>query len=157
MSAGEQTPRAHCPDCGAFLDAGQSCADFFHQMLFWENEDPSRGAVHHLMVLCYYLQHPRLYSIEGLIHGRHLLADFVERGLSPSQARQQNSARVDSGRREWAVTARPGNEGAYERPIAWTMTAADIVAGGAEGYVENIQAWAVATHAAIRRLSIDKQ
>ena len=125
-------------------------------MLFWENEEPSRGAVHHLMVLCYYLQHPRLYSTEGLAHGRHLLADFVERGLSPSDARQRNSARVDSGRREWAVTARPGNQGAYERPVAWTMTAADVVSGGADGYVENVQAWAVATHAAIRRLSIDK-
>lgn len=157
MTADKKTHHQICPECGALLDAGQSCADFFHQMLFWENEDAGRGAVHHLMVLCYHLQHPSLYSREGLAHGRQLLADFVEFGLSPSEARKRNSARVDSGRRNWAITARPGNQGAYVRPVAWAMTAVDVIAGGAEGYLENVVAWANSTHAAIHRLSIDKQ
>lgn len=118
-------------------------------MLFWENEDPARGEVHHLMVLCYHLQHPSLYSAEGLAVGRQLLTDFVERGLSPEEVRRDNRERVDSGKRGWSITARPGNHGAYERSIVWTMTAGDVVAGGAEAYCENVRAWALAVHDAL--------
>ncbi len=55
-----------CPDCGALLQPGESCRAYFDQMLYWETEEPSRWAVHHLMVLCYHLQHPHLYSPETL-------------------------------------------------------------------------------------------
>ena len=52
-----------CPECGAAWKAEESCETYFHQMLFWEAEHPAYGAeVHHLLVLCYYLQHPSLYS-----------------------------------------------------------------------------------------------
>ena len=132
----------HCPECGAPWPDDQTCRDYFHQLLFWENEDPARGEVHHLMVLCYHLQHPSLYSAEGLTHARGLLVDFVERGLSPAEVRANNREHVASGRRDWSVTARPGNHGAYERPVVWTMTIADVVAGGAERYFESVQAWA---------------
>ncbi len=125
-------------------------------MLFWESEDPTRGEVHHLMVLCYHLQHPSLYSAEGLATARGLLADFIEHGLSPEEARKKNSGRVASGARDWSITARPGNQGAYDRPIRWTMTAADVVAAGAGDYVENVRTWARATHADLRR-SIENQ
>ena len=71
-----------CPECGASWTNGQTCDDYFHQMLFWEVENPGDGAeVHHLMVLCYHLQHPSLYSPAGLSEARRLLAEFVERGL----------------------------------------------------------------------------
>lgn len=132
----------HCAECGAQLAEGSSCADLFHQMLYWENEEPARGEVHHLMVLCYHLQHPSLYSAEGLAVSRRLLADFVERGLNPAEVRLQNRNAVDSGQRDWSITARPGNQGAYEKPIAWSMTAADVVDGGADAYLYNVRAWA---------------
>jgi hypothetical protein len=112
-------------------------------MLFWENEDPARGEVHHLMVLCYHLQHPSLYSAEGLRYARQLLADFVAGGLSPEEARRRNREAVDSGQRDWSITARPGDRGAYERPIVWAMTAGDVVAGGAEDYCKNVREWAI--------------
>ncbi|MBP6016534.1 MAG: hypothetical protein KA586_07420 [Candidatus Promineofilum sp.] len=144
-----------CPECGAPPTAGQACRDYFHQMLFWESEDRTRWAVHHLMVLCYHLQHPSLYSAEGLVNARGLLTDFIERGLSPQEVRRKNSGQVASGARDWTITARPGNQGAYDRPIRWTMTAADVVAAGAEAYVESVGAWARAVHADIRQ-SIDK-
>ena len=70
-----------CPACGANLPGGLTCEDCFHQMLFWENEESLLGEVHHLMVLCYHLQHPHLYSQEGLANAAGLLIDFVERGL----------------------------------------------------------------------------
>lgn len=131
-----------CSECSAALADGQMCRDYFHQMLFWEDEDPERWKVHHLMVLCYHLQHPSLYSAQGLTAARGLLADFVGRGLSPEEVRRRNREHVASGKREWPITARPGNRGAYKRPIMWTMTAGDVVAGGAERYCENVKAWA---------------
>lgn len=140
-----------CDECGAPRTDGRTCQDYFQQMLFWENEDPARGVVHHLMVLCYHLQHPSLYSAEGLAHARTLLVDFVKRGLSPQQVRRNNRERVTSSNREWSITARPGNHGAYERPMAWRMTAADVVAGGPEVYVRNVRAWSESVMASIAR------
>ena len=141
----------NCPECGAAWDSDRTCPDYFHQMLYWENEDPARGEVHHLMVLCYHLQHPSLYSAEGLAVGRELLADFVGRGLSPQEARSKSRERVASGNRSWSITAREGNRGAYERPIVWTMTAADVVAAGAHRYVEQVGAWPGALSQALTR------
>ena len=135
-----------CPECGARLAAEQTCRDHFHQMLFWENEDPTRWAVHHLMVLCYHLQQPSLYSAKGLATARGLLTDFIERGLSPEEVRKKNSGPVASGARDWTITARPGNQGAYDRPSRWTMMAADVVADGPENYVVNVRTWASEVH-----------
>jgi len=131
-----------CPECGAAGAGGRTCADDFHQMLFWENERPELGEVHHLMVLCYHLQHPSLYSAAGLAHARGLLREFVVEGLSPQEVRWRNQLAVDSGQREWRVTARPGDSGSYERPPAWTMRAHDVVAGGIDRYAAGVQTWA---------------
>jgi hypothetical protein len=124
------------------LADGRTCADDFHQLLFWENERPALGEVHHLMVLCYHLQHPSLYSAEGLAHARQLLADFVDGGLSPEEVRQRQRATVASGNRHWSVTAREGNRGQYARRPDWSMTVGDVVAGSIDNYVANVQAWA---------------
>jgi hypothetical protein len=51
-------------------------------MLYWEAEYSEYGVVHHLMVFCYHLQHPRLYSPQGLEVGKRLLTDFLERSLT---------------------------------------------------------------------------
>jgi hypothetical protein len=144
----ESTP--HCPECGADWTGGKSCQDHFHQLLFWEAEDPARGVVHHLMVLCYHLQHPSLYSPEGLRHALGLLDDFVERGLSPAEVRQRQRERVASDRRTWKVTARPGSQGAYAQPPAWRMTAADVVVAGPENYVAQVRAWARSVYESMR-------
>ncbi len=141
----------HCPECGARLAEGRSCADDFHQLLFWENERPELGEVHHLMVLCYHLQHPSLYSAEGLAHARRLLADFVAGGLSPAEVRQRQRAAVDSGQRAWHVTGRPGNRGAYERTPLWTMRAQDVVAVGIERYSDSMRRWAADVYDALER------
>jgi hypothetical protein len=144
----------HCPACGAAWVDGVTCTDHFHQMLFWEVQYPPLGEVHHLMVLCYHLQHPALYSPEGLRFSRGLLADFVARGLTPAQVRQRSRDTVDSGRRTFKITGRPGAQGAYPQPPAWTMTAADVVADGAEGYIDNVRAWAQSVYAALRGIGV---
>ena len=156
MAGRIEPPRGQtiCPECGANHIGDRTCQDDFHQMLFWENEEPARGTVHHLMVLCYHLQHPSLYSREGLAYARTLLADFVERGVSSQEARRRNQEAVNSGQRDWSITARPGNKGGYEQPVGWGMTAADVVAGGADQYVENVQRWARSINQLLGRLLI---
>lgn len=148
--------RSSCPECSAAWEAAITCRDHFHHMLFWENDVPARGEVHHLMVLCYHLQHPSLYSAAGLAYARGLLDEFVVRGQNPQAVRRRNRPQVDSGRRDWSITARPGDHGAYEPPVTWTMTAADVVAGGAENYVENVRTWARAIHHDIHHSAIDR-
>jgi hypothetical protein len=135
-----------CPECGAAQSEGKSCQDDFYQMLYWEAEKPALGVVHHLMVLSYHLQHPILYSPDGLTYSMGLLVDFVERGITPDQSRQDSRPKVDSGKREWKVTARPGSHGAYEHPVTWTKTAADVVAAGMEHYIDSVRAWAKSLH-----------
>lgn len=131
-----------CPDCHAFLSDHLTCQDHFHQLLFWENEVPEYGEVHHLTVLCYHLQHPSLYSPEGLQYARKLLVDFQVRGLSPTEVRRKEKDQVDSGKRQIKITSRPGSQGAYPTPIQWKMTVADVVAAGKAHYPAAVRAWA---------------
>jgi hypothetical protein len=139
-----------CPECGTVLPEGQTCRDHFDQMLYWEAEDPALGVVHHLMVLCYHLQHPSLYSPKGLTFSRQLLTDFVEHGVSTEEVRRRNRTVVDSGNRKWKITGTPTSYGVYDRPIHWTMTAADVVAAGIENYREMVRTWAQSVHEALK-------
>ena len=136
-----------CPECGASWQDGATCTDHFHQMLFWEAADPDGAVqVHPLMVLSYHLQHPSLYSPEGLTHARGLLDDFIERELSPQEVRARQKSKVDSTHRKWKITGRPGSRGSYPHPVAWKMTAADVVAAGSERYCDSVRAWARSIH-----------
>ena len=141
-----------CSECGATLADGRTCADDFHQLLFWENERPELGEVHHLLVLCYHLQHPSLYSAEGLAHARQLLDAFVTEGLSPEAVRQRQRAAVASGARGWSITARPGNRGSYGRAMSWRVTVGDVVAAGIDNYRSQIRSWADSIDATLQAL-----
>ncbi len=132
-----------CPECGAPWPDGVTCQEHFYQIGYWENEHPaSTLEVHHLMVLCYHLQHPSLYSPEGLREAMRLLSDFLERGMTTEQVRQRNRAVMDSGKRKFKIKGTPGTRGAYTHSIQWTMTAADILEGGVDHYCDNVRAWA---------------
>ena len=146
MSA--STPES-CPVCGARWQNGTTCETDFHQMLFWEAEDPARGEVHHLTVLCYHLQHPQLYSPDGLSGGLQLLRAFVRDGIPPAEIRRRVRSTVNSKNRTWKVTARPDSKGAYLYPVTWTMRAADVVARGADRYCDSVRAWADSIYAAL--------
>ena len=105
-------------------------------------ERPELGVVHHLLVLCFHLQHPNRYSPEALAWGRETLADWVERGVTPHDVRQRERGRLSSSNRTWRVRGTPESRGTYERPMRWTMRAQDVVEGGIDAYVENVNAWA---------------
>lgn len=139
-----------CPECGTVWDNGVTCTDHFHQMLFWENEYPDDTLqVHHLMVLCYHLQHLSLYSREMLPGAVRLLGDFLH-GITPEQARKRNQDLVDSGKRTWKVTGTPESHGVYKHPVRWTMTVADITGDSVENYAHNVRKWAQATYDALQ-------
>jgi hypothetical protein len=140
-----------CPVCAADWSNGATCEDNFHQFLYWEHEDiENLGVVHHLMVLSYYLQHPQLYSPEGLDHGKGLLVDFVARGITPQQVRQRDRDKVDSGKRQFKIKGTTEAQGAYTQPVIWTMHTTDVVAGGAKGYVANVRAWAASIYDSLK-------
>jgi hypothetical protein len=139
-----------CPECGAALLANESCEMHFHQMLFWEAEHPDYGAqVHHLMVLCYFMQHPSLYSLEGLREAKKLLVGFVRDNTAPQDMRKRIRDQVDSGKRDFKITARVDSKGAYDHAVKWPMTAADVTARGVDKYVESVKSWAKAAYDAL--------
>ena len=145
--------KSTCPECRADWSNGVTCEQDFHQFGFWELADLEHlGSVHHLMVLCYYLQHPSLYSPAGLHEARRLLAEFVERGTAPFEVRQRNRDRVDSGKRDWKITGTPTSHGSYQQPQQWVLTAVDVVAGGADNYCDNVRTWARLINEALRAL-----
>jgi len=132
-----------CPECRAALPAGITCQGNFHQMLYWESEDPSVfGAAHHLMVLSYHLQHPSLYSPDGLDYALHLLVDFLDHGLSTGDVRARSRDQVDSGKRNWKIKATPSSQGAYRHPVHWSMTSQEVVSRGKEKFVAQVRIWA---------------
>jgi hypothetical protein len=143
-------PEQVCPECGTAWQNGVTCTDHFYQMLFWENEYPDYTLqVHHLMVLCYHLQHPSLYSREMLPQAVKLLGDFLN-GVTTEEARKRSRDIVDSGKRTWKVTGTAESRGAYTHPVRWTMTAADITADSVENYEHNVRSWAQATYDALQ-------
>jgi hypothetical protein len=144
-----------CPECGStWTDSADgnsptTCEEHFHQMLFWEAENPAYGVVHHLMVLCYHLQHPSLYSPDGLTTAKQLLVGFLEHGLTTEETRRRNRAALDSGVRKFKIKGAPDSHGVYDRPIQWTMTAADVTTGGADHYSDNVRGWARSVYDAL--------
>lgn len=135
------TDSSRCPDCGAVLSGGVTCADHFHQMLAWE-QMYGLGQAHHLLVASYHAQHPSLLSREGLAAMRELLRLFVVDGEPPAHVRQTIHADVASGNRDYPITARAGNVGTYPQRPSWTMVAGDVVAGGIGDFIENVERWA---------------
>lgn len=139
-----------CDQCGAPLGEGQTCQDDFHQMLIWESDRPEYWQVHHLMVLCYHLQHPNLYSAEGLAGAKKLLVEFLENGVSPEDIRQREGRKLDSGNRKWRIKGSASSHGAYLHPVIWTMTVREVVLGGKQRYIENVFKWASSVRQSIQ-------
>jgi hypothetical protein len=94
-----------CPVCGAEFPSGETCRKRFERCLTLDYEHPeSYGAVHHLVVACYMLQHNQ-YSRRGWLEARALVADVVRHGLTPADIRKRNRRSFDSGHRQWKIHA----------------------------------------------------
>ena len=131
-----------CAECGADLN-GKACLEYFNKMLAWDFADfAGVGQVHHLTVLCYYLQHPGKYSTEGLKKAIGILKDVLEGNLTDKDLYREESEVFSSSKRTWKVSGTPENHGVYSPKVKWTLTVSDVVQGGLEKYPENVRKWA---------------
>ncbi|MCB9452972.1 MAG: hypothetical protein H6672_16170 [Anaerolineaceae bacterium] len=141
---------SRCPECGGMWHNGMTCQDHFHQMLAWEFENPGgAGAVHHLSVLCYNLQHPSVYSPQALHGAKAILARYVVDGATPQQIRAQHKQSVDSGHRAYTIRGTPESQGGYAYPVNWTITIGDVTSGGLAGYCERVEVWSGSVYEAL--------
>jgi hypothetical protein len=127
----------NCPKCGAVDNA---CEPRFHECLALEFQDPAYGAVHHLTVTAYMLQHSSQLTREGWLHQRELLRQFIVENMSPAFIRQQNKALVDSRKRTFKIKSTDGVP--VINKTTWTKTILDIRMENAKEYCEDVTAWA---------------
>jgi hypothetical protein len=129
-----------CPQCGAEFLADEQCRDRFDLCLALEFENPTTfGAVHHLTVACYMLQH-NVYSREVWLEARNMVAQFIRAGVAPAEMRRRNRSRFNSGRRAWSVTKGP--KLAEFETIAWSRTIASVRPENPETYCAGVTLWA---------------
>jgi hypothetical protein len=126
-----------CPECGAPETA---CEVRYHACLALEFSDPGYGAVHHLTVATYTLQHSSKLTCTGWLEMRQLLHEFLVENKAPAAIRQQNKDKVDSGKRQFKIKSKTG-----ERIISkssWTKTICDVRTEDAERYCADVTEWA---------------
>jgi hypothetical protein len=129
---------------------GVSCLDCFHALLAYENEHPPAfGAVHHLTVACFYLQHPTGYAAAALEMWQSLLADALDRGTKPAELLRRASAKF-----EGATKARDPRAGIPDGwPASWPVTVRDVLvpdaSPGVPEYIDRAMQWARATRATL--------
>ncbi len=127
----------NCPECGA---PDTLCQTRFDEFLVLEFTDAGYGAVHHLTVAAYMLQHSSNMTREGWLHERELLREFLIEKKSPEFIRKQNKDLVDSGKRTFKFKSKDG------KPVinksTWTKTILDVRTENAEVYCADVTAWA---------------
>jgi hypothetical protein len=129
----------NCPECGA---SETLCQTRFDEFLVLEFTDAGYGAVHHLTVTAYMIQHSSKLTREGWLHERGLLHEFLVENKPPAFIRKQNRDLVDSGKRTFKIKSRDG------KPVinksSWTKTILDVRTENAEVYCADVNAWAKA-------------
>jgi hypothetical protein len=138
-----------CPDCGA---PDSTCETRFHEFLVKEFEDAGYGAVHHLTVATYMLQHSSKLTREGWLHERELLREFLVENKPPAFIRKQNKDLVNSGKRKFKIKSRDGLP--IINKTTWTKTILDVRREDAKVYCEDVTAWAKSTLEDVKRLEI---
>lgn len=128
-----------CPECGA---PDTACEARFHELLAKEFSDPGYGAVHHLTVTAYMLQHSSKLSREGWLYERDLLRDFLIEKKPPAFVRRQNLGIVDSGKRKFNINSSTGKP-LFDKST-WAKTIIDVDTDDANNYCRDITEWAKA-------------
>jgi hypothetical protein len=127
----------NCPECGA-IDG--LCQTRFDEFLVLEFTDAGYGAVHHLTVTAYMIQHSSKLTREGWLHERELLREFLIANKPPAFIRKQNKDLVDSGKRKFKIKSRDGLP--VINKTTWTKTILDVRVENAKVYCEDVTAWA---------------
>ena len=126
-----------CPECGA---VDHLCQTRFDEFLILEFTDAGYGAVHHLTVTAYMLQHSSKMTREGWLFERELLKEFLVENKPPAYIRKQNRDVVDSGKRKFKIKSKTGLP--VINKATWRKTIVDVRTESAEVYCEDINAWA---------------
>ena len=127
----------NCPECGA---PETLCQTRFDEFLALEFTDAGYGAVHHLTVTAYMIQHSSKLTREGWLHERELLREFLVENKPPAFIRKQNRDLVDSGKRTFKIKSRDGLS--VINKSTWTKTIIDVRTENAEVYCADVSAWA---------------
>ena len=127
----------NCPECGA---PNISCKTRFDEFLALEFTDADYGAVHHLTVATYMLQHSSKLTREGWLHMRGLLREFLLENKPPEFIRKQNRDLVDSGKRKFNIASRDGFP--VIQKATWGKTILDVRSENTEVYCKDVSVWA---------------
>src|SRR5688572_25021796 len=117
----------NCPECGA---PDNLCQTRFDEFLVLEFTDPGYGAVHHLTVAAYMVQHSSRMTREGWQYERDLLGEFLVEKKTPAMIRKQIKDTVDSGKRTFKFKSKTGVP--VIDKIKWTKTILDVRTENAE-------------------------
>lgn len=139
----------NCPECGA---PDQLCQTRFDEFLILEFTDAGYGAVHHLTVTAYMVQHSSKMTREGWLFERNLLREFLIENKPPAYIRKQNKDVVDSGKRKFKIKSRTGVP--VIDKTTWSKTILDVRAENADVYCEDITAWAKSVLEETERLEV---
>jgi hypothetical protein len=129
--------KMNCPECGAVDDL---CKSRFEEFLVLEFTDPGYGAVHHLTVTAYMLQHSSHLTREGWLYERDLLKEFIIDNKPPALVQEQRRHLLDSGKRTFKVKSKDGQP--VIRKSTWTRTILDVRMEDSKSYCEDVIAWA---------------
>lgn len=127
----------NCPECGA---PDTLCQARFDEFLVLEFTDAGYGAVHHLTVATFMVQHSSRMTREGWMYERDLLREFLVEKKAPAAIRKQIKDTVDSGKRTFKFKSKTGVP--VINKTTWQKTILDVRAENAAVYCEDINAWA---------------
>src|SRR5215207_2393823 len=139
----------NCPGCGA---PDNLCQGRFDEFLVLEFTDAGYGAVHHLTVAAFMVQHSSKMTPEGWQYERDLLREFLVEKKTPAAIRKQIKDTVDSGKRTFKFKSKTGVPVIYKS--SWTKTILDVRAENAEVYRQDINAWATAVREDAEQVTI---
>ena len=139
----------NCPECGA---TDGLCQTRFDEFLILEFTDAGYGAVHHLTVATFMIQHSSKMTREGWMYERELLKEFLIENKPPQLVRKQMKDTVDSGKRKFKIKSRDGLP--VINKTTWTKTILDVRVENAKDYCEDIDAWAKAVLEDMQELEV---
>jgi hypothetical protein len=128
----------NCPECGA---PGSTCETRFNEFLVLEFTDAGFGAVHHLTVVTYMLQHSSKLSREGWLQVRELLREFLLENKPPAFIGKQNKDFVDSGKRKFKIKSKDVLPVIHKK--TWTKTILDVPFVDSDAYCSGVREWAL--------------
>jgi hypothetical protein len=129
-----------CSLCGAAVPLHSQCRDRFDLCMALEFKNfAAFGAVHHLTVPCYMLQH-NAYSRIAWLEARKMIARFIREGITPAVIRKENRLMVDGGHRTWSIN-KVEKLSEFDA-IIWSRSLADVRTDDPGTYCSDVRLWA---------------